>query len=109
VTLERGLRELFVWYRVSEPNAARVRAEVEAMQRSLVEGCPTLDARLLIRAEGSGVQTWMETYRLREPSPTNPSGIDDALQARIEAAATPIIAWLEGERHAEAFDRISDA
>ena len=100
----RAARELFVWYRVAGDRAERVRAEVEAMQRALEVQSPGLRARLLIRDDGTGPQTWMETYASHAPDAT---GIDDAMQARIESAAEPIRRRIEGERHVEIFEVVA--
>lgn len=101
----RGARELFVWYRVEGHLAERAHAEVIAMQRTLEARCPGLHARLLIRDDGSGPQTWMETYASTEAT-THPHGIDDSTQALIETAAVPIRRWLDGNRHVEGFERV---
>lgn len=103
--MSRG-RELFVWYRVADGLAAQVRGEVAAMQRKLEATSPGLRARLLIRTEAGGLQTWMETYAWRDG---DAGGIDEAMQERIEAAATPLCRWLDGARHAEIFDRADRA
>ena len=100
----RGARELFVWYRVDADRAERIGVAVEAMQRSLEARFQGLCARLLTRDDGSGPQTWMETYALREGAATSSTGVDAAIQASIETAAAPIRPWLEGDRHVEAFE-----
>ncbi len=100
----RVARELFVWYRVATDRAEHVRAEVEAMQRALEARSPGLRARLLIRDDGTGPQTWMETYASHEPAAIAEKGIDDTMQARIESAATQIRQWLDGDRHVESFE-----
>ncbi len=94
-------RELFVWYRVADDRSAHVRDEVVTMQRKLEATSPGLRARLLIRTEANGLQTWMETYALRDG---DAGGIDEAMQERIEAAAARLGRWLDGPRHAEIFD-----
>ena len=96
-----GRRELFVWYRVDRVHADRARVEVEAMQRKLEAERKGLQARLLVRRDGDGPQTWMETYAM---SAAHETGIDDALQARIEAAASVLREWLDSDRHVETFD-----
>ena len=96
-----GGRELFVWYRVDRAHIDRLRAEVDAMQRALEARCPGLHARLLIRDDGPGAQTWMETYSVANG---NGTGIDAALQALIEARAAPIRPLLDSDRHVEGFD-----
>jgi uncharacterized protein DUF4936 len=97
--VSRG-RELFVWYRVADDRAEEARIELEAMQRRLEATHPALRARLLVRADNGGLQTWMETYASGEDD----AGIDEAMQKRIEAAAAPLVRWLDGPRHAETFD-----
>lgn len=79
------------------------------MQRALEAQCPGLRARLLIRDDGSQTQTWMETYAVSEDAlaaAVSPIGIDDALRARIESAAGPLRAWIDGDRHVETFDLV---
>ncbi len=100
-----GARELFVWYRVQGDRAERARAEVNAMQRTLEARCPGLHACLLMRDDGSGPQTWMETYASTEAT-THPHGINDVTQALIETAAVPIRHWLDSDRHVEGFERV---
>ncbi len=109
MTVVRRVRELFVWYRVAVDRAMQARAEVDAMQRRLEAQCPGLRARLLTRDDGSGPQTWMETYAVGEESlaaSVSPIGIDDAMRARIESAAAPLRAWIDGDRHVETFDLV---
>jgi hypothetical protein len=107
VTGVRRARELFVWYRVDADRAERARAAVEAMQRSLEARFPGLHARLLIRDDEPGPQTWMETYALHEGAATSSAGIDAAMQASIEIAAAPIRPWLGSDRHGEGFEVVS--
>jgi len=98
-----GVRELFVWYRVRDEHAGAARAAVESLQRSLVETCPGLQARLLVR-RGAGVQTWMETYARPPRTARDDAGIDAAIEATIAVAALQLRDWIEGERHVEAFE-----
>jgi hypothetical protein len=97
------LRELFVWYRVRRHRVDAARIAVDAMQRSLAQSWPNLQARLLIRAD-SEPQTWMETYARRGGDADAGYGIDRELEAAIAAAAQPWSALIEGERHVEAFE-----
>ena len=110
MTAVRRARELFVWYRVAVDQAERVRVEVDAMQRALEAQCPDLRARLLIRDDAPGPQTWMETYAFGDVATSvDATRIDDAMQARIEAAAAPIRHLLDGDRHVERFEVIGPA
>ena len=110
MTAVRRARELFVWYRMDVDKADRVRVEVDAMQRALEAQCPGLRARLLVRADAPGPQTWMETYALGNVATSDDATqIDDAMQARIEAAAAPIRHWIDGDRHVERFEVIDPA
>ncbi len=88
--------ERFVYYRVAAASPA-LRDAVIAMQRSLRERHPQLQARLLYRAADDGTQTWMEIY-------AQPGGVGDELLAEIEALAADTLAGaLLGERHVESF------
>ena len=95
----RQARELSVWYRVAADRSDAVRVEVEAMQRALEAQCPGLRARLLVRGDGSGPWTWMETY----------TRVDDAMTARIASAAAPLLPLIDGERHVEVFEVVERA
>ena len=90
-------RELFVWYRVRREHADEARAAVVALQRSLRDRWPGLQARLLARDDGE-TSTWMETYALPEAA-----GLDGAIDAAIAAAALPLAGLIDGARHVEAF------
>jgi Domain of unknown function (DUF4936) len=94
------MRELFVYYRIRDTDAAAARAAVRAMQDGLRRAHPGLTARLLARADdGKDLQTWMETYSLA----SSEEGIAPALEAQIEAQATAWSHLLVGPRHIEAF------
>ncbi|HSC64047.1 MAG TPA: DUF4936 family protein [Caldimonas sp.] len=95
-------RELFVWYRVRREHAREARAAVAALQRSLRDEWPGLQARLLVR-DGDETSTWMETYALPTPSTADEGGIDEAIEAAITAAARPLERLIDGPRHTEAF------
>ena len=97
------MRELFVWYRVRRQRVDAARIAVDAMQRSLAQSWPGLQARLLIRAD-SEPQTWMETYARRGANADAGYGVDRELEAVIAAAAEPWSALIEGERHVEPFE-----
>ena len=100
-------RESFVWYRVAPARAAALRVDVERLQRALEAERPGLRARLLVHdVHGDGPQTWMETYAIVG---AHCHDIDDALQARIEAAAAPLRDRLESDRHVERFDLVERA
>lgn len=93
------MRELYIYYRVnlrSEDVALQVAG---AMQQSLRERHPGLQARLLRRSEAGadGLQTWMETYAL--PG----IGINTALEREIAEAASAWAAYISGPRHCEVF------
>ena len=94
-------RELFVWYRVRREHAAEAHAAVLALQRSLRDGWPGLQARLLARDEGEAA-TWMETYSLPARS-AGDNGIDGTIEADIAAAALSLEGVIDGPRHVEAF------
>ena len=99
-------RELFVWYRVRRECADEARAAVLALQRSLRNGQPGLQARLLVRDDGEP-STWMETYSLLAPGSGDNAGIDLAIEAAIAAAALRLEALLDGPRHVESFDVVA--
>lgn len=101
------MRELFVWYRVDDRNADALRAEVEAMQRSLEQRFAGLRARLLIRREADR-QTWMETFA-RVPRKSGEAGVDAATEAAIAAAALALRPLLASDRHVEAFEIVRSA
>ena len=98
------MRELFVYYRVREADAAAAREAVSAMQNELRSAHPGLRARLLTRqgagaGAGAGAQTWMETYSLG----TGSEGVDAAFEALIETRAASLACLIDGSRHVEAF------
>jgi len=94
------MRELYVYYRVREAEAAAAQRDIESLQAELRAGHVGLDARLLRRPDASnGLQTWMEIYA----RPTDPLGVDEKLQAEIEARAVNRGKHLEGPRHVEVF------
>ena len=96
------MRELYVYYRVPRAAATVAREAVSAAQAALRAEHPGLVARLLRRdgAAPADAQTWMETYA----RPACAAGVDAALQAAIDDAAAPLLAFIDGPRHVEAFD-----
>ncbi len=101
------MRELFIYYRVDLQAVPAAMAAVAAMQAGLRQRHPGLSTRLLCRAELDGApvtaptQTWMEIYAI---DPMNhPAGITPELQAEIDTEARALAAWIDGERHIEAF------
>jgi hypothetical protein len=96
------MRELFVYYRVRADKAAEVLAAVQRLQQELCERHPGLSARRLCRpASGDGVQTCMETYAVSAKA--DAQGVGPALERDIETCARPLLPFLEGPRHVEAF------
>lgn len=94
-----GPRELYVWYRVTDAQAEAARAAVLAMQAALRSEWPGLSAALLTRDEAASAQTWMERYC----RPGVAAGVDARLQAGIESHAASRLAFIDGNRHCEAF------
>jgi len=96
------MRELFVYYRVRSLQAAEARTAVLALHSALRQQHPQIRARLLRRPEEhDGLQTWMEAYSM-DPM-REPAGIDETLQADIEARATGLSRFVQGGRHVEVF------
>ena len=97
------MRELFIYYRTSPASAAELQSRVAALQDRLRQGHAGLQARLLRRPEvdRGGLVTWMETYAM---DPTHAGGVNDVLEAAIDAAARELIPLLVGPRHIERFD-----
>ncbi len=93
-------RELFVWYRVRRESVDEARAVVAAMQRTLAAQWPGLQTRWLVRDDGE-TATWMETYARSASNVAG--GIDAEIETAIAAAALPLAALIEGDRHVEAF------
>ncbi|HZF79374.1 MAG TPA: DUF4936 family protein [Rubrivivax sp.] len=90
-------RELFVYWHVTGASAA-AEAAARQMQDRLCVAHVGLVSRLYRKVD-SGRCTLMETYAL--PG----SGIDTALQQRIEAVAAQALApWCAGGRHVEVFE-----
>ena len=88
-------RRIYVYYRIAQADLDAVREKVLALQARLCADHAGLRAELLRRPEAAeGQLTLMEIYVCEQ-------GIDAALQAAIEAAAS--YAGLAGQRHVEAF------
>jgi len=95
-----SMRELYVYYRVREADAAEAQRDIEQLHDELRAAHPGLQVRLLRRPHASdGLQTWMETYA----QAGHPRGVDEALQADIERRAERYRAHVEGPRHVEVF------
>ena len=94
------MRELYLYYRVAAPDAARAAEVVRCWQRELAARHPALRARLLRRAQEEGAAgdaTLMECYAAEPP------GLDDALLALLAAGPPALAPLLAGARHAEVF------
>lgn len=87
------MTDVYVYYRVSDENAAQLRDRVLAMQAALASRYG-VSASLKRRSdEAAGAQTWMEIYGAA------PADFMPALHEAVCAAQLPI----EGERHVETF------
>ncbi|KQQ45077.1 hypothetical protein ASF61_20805 [Duganella sp. Leaf126] len=87
--------DLFIYYKVREADAARLRAAVVAMQAHLADQF-AVTSQLKRRPEASdGVQTWMEIY------PDAPGNFAATLAVAVERAG--LSQWIIGNRHVEAF------
>jgi Domain of unknown function (DUF4936) len=96
------VRELYVYYRVPEDDAAAAEAEAQQFQSALRARTPGLMTRLLRRPEASaGRSTWMEVYTM-DPQ-VDAAGVGAALQADIEREAARRLTRIEGDRHVEVF------
>jgi hypothetical protein len=96
------VREIFVYYRVRPANAPDASRAVAAMQRELRALYPGLEARLLTRDENAdGAPTWMETYALDRARGSR--GVGPDIERAIEAQALPLLPFIDGPRHVEAF------
>jgi hypothetical protein len=87
--------ELYIYYQVSDANAARLLPVVRAMQASLASGHAV--GTSLKRRPGSeqGLQTWMEIYTDAD------AGFSATLDAAVAAVGIPQL--LQGARHTEVF------
>lgn len=96
------MRELYVYYRVPEGDAAAAEAEALQFQWVLRARTPGLVTRLLRRPDASGGRsTWMEVYAM-DPQ-FEPAGVSAALQTDIEREAARHLTRIDGERHIEVF------
>lgn len=88
-------RELYLYWRTRDRAGAL--AAVQSWQARLAAGHRGLEARVLVREDGSASSTLMEIYR-------QPGGIGAELQRPIvedgDAALAP---WIDGSRHVEVF------
>lgn len=100
----REARELYVYFRASVERRSEIGDAAHTMQQRLISTFPALTAALLRRPDdGSGRDTWMETYawaggRVDE--------VTDATFGQMLAKETG--AWqhlLDGPRHLEVFLR----
>jgi hypothetical protein len=92
---------LYVYYRIDTASLADAAQAVRDVQALLREAHPGLQAALLRRpGERDGQVTLMETYAM-------PGGVDEALQARIDEAATALAPWQRGARHTEVFEPLT--
>jgi hypothetical protein len=92
--------DLYVYYKVSELQAAALAPRVRAMQASLAAG--GVSVQLKRRPESKdGMQTWMEVY----------PGVGEAFEAELAAAAEQagLADLIAGPRRSEVFvDLITD-
>ena len=96
------MRELYVYYRVKEPDAVAAEAEARQFQATLRAQTPGLLTRLLRRPVVSdGLSTWMEVYAM--DAAVEPDGVSASLQADIEREAARLLTRNEGPRHVEVF------
>lgn len=89
------MHDLYIYYQVSEANAAALELRVRAMQARLA-GERGISGQLKRRPEAAdGKQTWMEIYQAA------PAGFDAALAAAVQDAALGELT--AGARHVEIF------
>ncbi len=100
------MRELFIYYRVRDADAAAARDAALTMQSRLRSSHPGLTARLLARDEhDADLQTWMEIYAL----PGDAGGMGPRLEALVATEAARWSGLVAGQRHVEAFFAVSGA
>ena len=93
-------RELYVYYRVVEPQWREAAEAVATWQRALCRAQRGLEARLLRRPDvHEAAVTLMETY-------AGAATADSALQDEIKRGAPALRGWLIGERHLERFETL---
>jgi Domain of unknown function (DUF4936) len=95
-------RELFVYWKVDRARGAEALAAATLLLQSLRHTQPTLQSRLMRRAEETGDKlTFMETYS------ASPGGVTPALQAAIDTAAADALSAFAGlVRYVEVFERL---
>jgi len=97
-------KELFVYYRVAPSSVQAALTAVRDFQLRLREQNPGLVARVLRRSgERDTDVTLMEIYTFHHGGFR---GIDSALQARIEAAASVLTPLMVSARRIESFDSL---
>lgn len=93
--------ELYVYYRVARPGARAAHQTVQEFQLRLRGQHPGLCARVLQRSDDHGdAITLMEIYSFDDG---NRRGVDAALQAIIEGAASALVPLLASPRQTEVF------
>ena len=96
--------ELYVYYRVAQPGWRAALQAVLAFQQRLRSEHPGLATRVLRRsAERGDSVTLMEIYSF---DAGECEGLDLALQAHIEAAASALAPWLVSPRQVETFETL---
>ena len=96
--------ELFVYYRVAQSDVQAALTAVRTFQQRLCAEHPGLAARVLRRSGERGTDvTLMEIYTFNHGGIR---GIDSALQAHIEAAATVLTSLMVSARRTESFDSL---
>jgi hypothetical protein len=93
--------ELYVYYRVAEPQWREAADAVVAWQHALRLAHPGLEARVLRRPEAhAGAVTLMESY-------VGADAVDGTtFDTQLLNGAPALQAWLIGERHVERFDTL---
>lgn len=93
-------RALFVYYRVAHTDSAEAFRRISALQQTLMQRLPGLQARLWQRADAAGSQvseqTWMEVYE-------HPDGVDALCEQLLAEQVGALPCGLIGTRHVEAF------
>ena len=97
-------RELFIYWKIAREQAPAAHAAAADLLRSLHTAHPSLQCRLLRRADEAGDKTtFMETYSAL------PAGVTAAMQAAIHAQADIAFAALgPPARHVEVFESLGD-
>lgn len=99
-----GIRQVFIYYRLTPSVASGVQREVAEIQRQLMRDAPGLSARLLVREpQDTPDVTCMEIYAF--DAAAQPEGVGPPLQARIEHRLAPVVGpHAAGGRHVEVFE-----